>query len=481
MTTSVKLWLGFGTLTALLLLLGATISLRLRSIESHVKAQADVARPRSDAARELEIKVHDYTLSVLEYRHQGDSASRAKAAQDAAAVGREHAGYARLAMTDQQRELARRFDARWRQMHTLGQALLSADRAAASREDVSRFHDLRTGLERFLDEEMQVDAVAAYMASRNATLGDVRTIIGLTLLLVAIGSLIAAATSVVVGRGIVHAEQSLQQAHDELEGRVAERTAELVTSNEALKRSNRELEEFAAVASHDLQEPLRKIQAFCDRLMTRSGDGLGEQGRDHLGRILESAARMRVLIDDLLTLSRVTTQGQQFVPTRLTDVAHEAVSSLEARILETGGRVEVDELPVVDADPSQMRQLLQNLVANGLKFQRPDARPVVRVRGRLLPAAGSDEPGDGPPGDRCEITVEDDGIGFEETYLDRIFEVFQRLHGRDEYEGTGMGLAICRKIVERHGGQITARSTLGRGATFIVTLPVRQPEEDETR
>ena len=244
-----------------------------------------------------------------------------------------------------------------------------------------------------------------------------------------------------------------------------------------LQRSNRELEQFASVASHDLQEPLRKIQTFGDRLQTKCGEALGEQGREYLDRMQAAAARMRTLINDLLTFSRVTIKAQPFEPVALTQVAQEVVADLEGRIQQTGGRVEVGELPTVDADPLQMRQLLQNLIGNGLKFHRPEEPPVVQVEGRLLhdptlPVGGN---GQGLP--LCQIVVRDNGIGFEEEYRSRIFQLFQRLHGRNEYEGTGIGLAVCQKIVERHGGTITANSTPGHGATFLVTLPARQPEE----
>jgi len=244
-----------------------------------------------------------------------------------------------------------------------------------------------------------------------------------------------------------------------------------------LQRSNRELEQFASVASHDLQEPLRKIQAFGDRLHSKCGQALGEQGREYLDRMQAAAARMRTLINDLLTFSRVATKAQPFKPVDLAQVAHEVVADLEGHTQQTAGRVEVGALPAVDADPLQMRQLLQNLIGNGLKFHRPEEPPVVRVEGQLLhdPAPGFS--GNGQGRSHCRLTVRDNGIGFEAAYLDRIFEVFQRLHGRHEYEGTGMGLAICRKIVERHGGTITAESTPGHGAAFIVTLPARQPKE----
>ena len=261
--------------------------------------------------------------------------------------------------------------------------------------------------------------------------------------------------------------EDLARANERLEERVLQRTSDLNFANESLQRSNRELEQFASVASHDLQEPLRKIQAFGDRLLTRCSSELGEQGRDYLARMLSSATRMRSLIDALLSFSRVTTKAQPFTLVNLATTAEEVVSDLEDRVLRMNGKVEVGPLPTLEADPSQMRQLLQNLIGNGLKFARPKTPPRVEVAGRMLPEK------EGEVG-YCEITVRDNGIGFDEIYLDRIFELFQRLHGRQEYEGTGMGLAICRKIVERHGGNITAKSAPDEGATFIITLPLRQ-------
>ncbi len=253
---------------------------------------------------------------------------------------------------------------------------------------------------------------------------------------------------------------------DLTERKQAERKLE--ASAARLQRSNRELEQFASVAAHDLQEPLRKIEAFGDRLKTKCGDQLDEQGKDYLERMRHSAARMRTLINDLLTFSRVTTKAQPFQPIDLGKVAREVVADLEGRLQQTGGRVEVGELPTVEADPLQMRQLFQNLIGNGLKFHRPDVPPVVTVEARVVTV-----PSAAPV---CELRVRDNGIGFEEQYADRIFQVFQRLHGRQEFEGTGIGLAICRKIAERHGGTITAHSQSGQGATFLVTLPVNQPK-----
>lgn len=248
--------------------------------------------------------------------------------------------------------------------------------------------------------------------------------------------------------------------------------AELKKFAAKLEASNRELQDFASVASHDLQEPLRKIQAFGDRLKTKHGEALGDGGRDYLERMQNAAGRMQTLINDLLTFSRVTTKAQPFVKVDLAEVAAGVVSDLEARVERSGGRVETGEMLTLDADPLQMRQLLQNLIGNALKFHKPDEPPLVRVWCEHVAAGGVNEEPAG--GDLCRIRVADNGIGFDEKYLDRIFTVFQRLHGRHQYEGTGVGLAVVRRIAERHGGSVTAASEPSRGSTFIVTLPLRQ-------
>jgi PAS domain S-box-containing protein len=228
-----------------------------------------------------------------------------------------------------------------------------------------------------------------------------------------------------------------------------------------LQQSNRELEDFAYVASHDLQEPLRKIQAFSDLLKKKYAESVPPQARDYLDRMQSAAKRMQILINDLLAFSRVTTKAQPFVRVDLGEVAHEVARDLEIRAHEVGGRIVIGELPTVDADPLQMRQLLQNLTANALKFHKPGVPPVVEVRGTVVESW-------------CRIVVSDNGIGFEEKYAERIFTIFERLHGRAKYEGTGIGLAICRKIAQRHGGDIAARGIPDEGSTFIVTIPEHQ-------
>ncbi len=238
---------------------------------------------------------------------------------------------------------------------------------------------------------------------------------------------------------------------------------------EKLQKSNRELQEFAYIASHDLQEPLRKVVAFGERLQAKCGDTLGEQGGDYLLRMQNSARRMQSLINGLLDYARVTTKAQPFAPVDLGRVIHEVVGDLEISLERSGGRVQVGPLPVIEADAQQFRQLIQNLLGNAIKYHREGVPPEIFVESRLLREG---KEGQGRP--MCRLTIQDNGIGFEDKYRERIFGVFQRLHGRGEYEGSGIGLAICRKIVERHGGTIDVESVLGEGTTFVVELPLHQ-------
>jgi len=264
-------------------------------------------------------------------------------------------------------------------------------------------------------------------------------------------------------------EEELRKSRDELELRVHERTTEIKTYMKKLEQSNQALQDFASIASHDLQEPLRKVKAFGDMLKQKCAGSLEDQGRDYLERILNANQRMQSLLNGLLDYSRVTTKTEPFKEVDLSDLIDEVISDLEVRIVRTGGEVHVETLPVISADPTQMRQLFQNLIGNALKFHKPDEKPRVQVR-----CLSSNDSG-------CEIIVEDNGIGFEEKFSDKIFAPFQRLHGRSsQYEGTGMGLAICKKIVERHGGSITAKSLLDVGSTFIIELPVKNTSRTES-
>ena len=249
------------------------------------------------------------------------------------------------------------------------------------------------------------------------------------------------------------AEADLRELNQTLEQRVVRRTAEL-------EARNRELHDFTHVASHDLQEPLRKIQSFASLLEAKEAGRLSEEGAHLVARMQESARRMSGLIRDLLALSRVTTQSAAYARVDLGEVMEGVLSDLQLRIVETGGRVDVGALPALEADPVQMRQLLQNLVGNALKFHRDGVPPVVRV------AAAED-------GERVRLTVEDNGIGFDERYADRIFAPFQRLHSKSAYDGTGIGLSIVRRIAERHAGDVEVESVPGAGSRFVVVLPLR--------
>lgn len=249
---------------------------------------------------------------------------------------------------------------------------------------------------------------------------------------------------------------------------------ELKEREAALQRSNRELQDFAFVASHDLQEPLRKIEAFGGRLANSLADQLDERSKLYLDRMLNAAERMRILIGDLLAYSRVTTKAQPFMVVSLERIVSDVIGDLQVTIEETHADIKVDPLPTIDADPTQMRMLFQNLLSNALKYRKDDSPPSISVTvdNESVSADGTKQVPYGAAA--VTVRVKDNGIGFDMKYADRIFAIFQRLHGRNDYEGTGIGLATCRKIVERHGGQIAVDSEVGHGSDFIVTLPLKQ-------
>lgn len=286
------------------------------------------------------------------------------------------------------------------------------------------------------------------------------------------------------------AREQLREAHDVLELRVRERTAELAEMNVQLiqeinerrraeeertlyllklEQSNRDLESFAAIASHDLQEPMRKIQAFGDRLDKKYRAVLDDEGRDFIKRMQSAAGRMQAMVRSLLSYSRVCATERPMTDTDLRKVVKNIVRDLEIRIEHKKAQILIENLPIIEADADQMRHLFQNLIGNSLKFSG-ERKPVIKISSRdAAPPPGKDA------NQRWhEIHVEDNGIGFEEEYLERIFGLFQRLHGRSAYEGSGIGLAICRKVVERHNGVISARSLPGEGTTFVITLPRKQ-------
>lgn len=239
---------------------------------------------------------------------------------------------------------------------------------------------------------------------------------------------------------------------------------QLKKERDELKAVNCELDHFTTVASHDMQTPLRKIDTFAKQLLNSSRSALSEDDRDVLLRISNSANKMQNMIWDLLALSRARYKRKEPKPVNLERLARDIVTDLKDIIQETMARVEVSEMPTIEADETQIRQLVYNLISNAIKFHQEGKPPAVKVYTR-------------PVGeDKIQLVIEDDGIGFNEEHVDRIFKPFERLHGVGQYAGTGIGLAICQKVAERHGGNITAKSALNAGATFMVQLPLKQPE-----
>jgi signal transduction histidine kinase len=254
------------------------------------------------------------------------------------------------------------------------------------------------------------------------------------------------------------AERSVRELNQSLERRVAERTRELEEANVNLSRSNADLERFAYVASHDLQEPLRMVASYVGLIRRQYEGKLDASADEYISFAVDGAKRMQSLIQDLLTYSRAGTQALALETVDLTRVLRDALRDLKASLQESGAVVEFDPLPSLPVDSMKMTQVFQNLIGNAIKFSKPEEPPRIEIRAKQA-------------GDTWEISVRDHGIGFDPQFADRIFVLFQRLHGAGQYPGTGIGLAICKRIVEAHGGTITAESTLGQGSVFRFTLP----------
>ncbi|MBD2699826.1 hypothetical protein IC229_04210 [Spirosoma sp. BT702] len=276
------------------------------------------------------------------------------------------------------------------------------------------------------------------------------------------------------------AEEALRQSEEryrhlsaELEERVKARTLALSQANADLKRSNDNLQQFAYVASHDLQEPLRKIQSFSTLLTQQLDTQLNEVTKDHLQRITAAGARMSALIRDLLAYSRISTRQQSFGLVSLEAIVANVLTTLDWEISQSGAQISVDTLPMTNGDESQLGQLFQNLLTNAIKFVIPGQSPQIRIE--YFKRTLIELPPDVHPGIETplyhQISVKDQGVGFDIKFRDRIFQVFQRLHSKSEYPGTGVGLAICQRVVENHGGAITASSYPDQGTSFDVYLP----------
>ncbi|HEY8917786.1 MAG TPA: response regulator [Chitinophaga sp.] len=271
--------------------------------------------------------------------------------------------------------------------------------------------------------------------------------------------------------------KELNDIKETLEQKVEERTKALVQANKELELSNAELQQYAFIASHDLQEPLRKIITF-SRLVIERFLGSDPEALQYMNKVISSSERMRSLINDLLSYSRLA-EPPRFNTCNLNQLLQETMADLEVAIKEKEAVLQISHLPVIEAIPDQMRQLFQNLVSNALKFSKKDTPPVIKIWSELIDQR-SLTAGISGKGAWCRIYISDNGIGFNEMYLDKIFHMFQRLHGKDEYHGTGIGLTIVKKIIQKHNGLISAESSEGQGATFMLVLPLKQAAILET-
>lgn len=267
------------------------------------------------------------------------------------------------------------------------------------------------------------------------------------------------------------AQKALEDTNLLLEDKVKERTQELLKINKDLEQSNVELQQYASVASHDLQEPLRKIITFTGIIRDKYLHGVSG-AQTYMNKVIASTERMRSLINDLLNYSKLSVESS-FKMTSLKEIVDETIADLELSIEEKSAKLFVGELPSAEVIPGQMRQVFQNILSNALKFSKTDIAPTITIEGELVSGKSfSSKPSS--HGDYVRIFIRDDGIGFDNRYVEKVFTLFQRLHGRTEYEGTGIGLAIVKKIIDKHHGLITAESKEGEGATFIIVLPKQQ-------
>ncbi len=248
----------------------------------------------------------------------------------------------------------------------------------------------------------------------------------------------------------------------------------LETKIRELNRSNAELEEFAYVASHDMQEPLRKLITFSERLTSKFEDVLQDEGKLYVNRMVAAANNMRLLIDNLLDFSRVARVSDGFQLIKLDDILQKALADVEVAMEETRAKVIADPLPLIEAHPANMKQLFLNIISNAIKFRQPCVPPVINIQCGVVSDQEADVLGARGLKKYYRIRVSDNGIGFEQEYAEKIFQIFQRLHGKAEYPGSGIGLAICKKIVDYHNGIIYARSELGKGVTITIILPEKQ-------
>jgi signal transduction histidine kinase len=274
------------------------------------------------------------------------------------------------------------------------------------------------------------------------------------------------------------AEKDLSDLNHSLEKRVAERTEELFKINKQLESSNDDLQQYASVASHDLKEPLRKIQIYSDKVR-RAYLTENAEADEYMQKIISSSQRMSRLISDLLTYSRLSGEGL-YKSTDINIILNELLADLEILIAEKNATIHIDKFPEMEVVPGQIRQLFQNILSNALKFSRKDVPPFVNINVSRIAQEELDST-EAENGNFCRITISDNGIGFNEIYKEKIFTMFQRLHSKEAFEGTGIGLAIVKKIVEKHNGIITVSSREGEGTTFTLVLPIHQSKPVGTK
>jgi light-regulated signal transduction histidine kinase (bacteriophytochrome) len=263
------------------------------------------------------------------------------------------------------------------------------------------------------------------------------------------------------------------------EQKVKDLNQQLLENIARLESANKELDRFAFMASHDLQEPLRKMLMFSDRLTVKYKEILDEDAKNYISKIQNAGKRMKALVEDILTFSKLSMEKDSFVYSDLNQLLKEVLTDMEESIKEKKAKVIIDDLPGLFVNPGLIRPLFYNLISNALKYSKADVPPVIRIS-RETPATNGHIAEKDDEMKYCRILIQDNGIGFEQQYSEHIFGMFKRLHLKNKYEGTGIGLALCKKIVEEHNGFISAISKLGEGSTFIVSLPLKQPTESET-